>query len=352
MEKLSGLEKRLKRWCEISSWSHDPAGLKVMQEALSVDFAPLDADQERLGCGLIFRKRPSAPLQIYLGGHYDTYHQTGWPVREEGGRLYGPGVADMKGGLVILLEALTRLEAQGGERVGWRVVLNGDEELGSPKSRPVIEEVAKGCHLALLFEPALPDGALINERKGSANYRIGVKGRAAHAGRDPEAGRSATHALIALFADLPAGWNVGKIEGGEALNGVAESASALLNIRYEAPFDLAGRIAHIEKSREVAITCETLSDRPPKPISAGTEQLMGIIERLDPEVRWQKTGGVCDGNLVAAQGVPCLDTLGVVGGGLHTAEEYCVRQSLVERSRLAGDLLCGLNIGEIEWESV
>ena len=196
-----------------------------------------------LGQAIAITKRPKAPLRILLNIHLDTVYppdSSFQAVREEVGTLHGPGVADAKGGLAVMLTALEALErSPNAERIGWRVLLNPDEEIGSPGSASLLADTARDCQFGLLFEPALPDGALVNRRRGSGNFSIIVRGRAAHVGRDFEAGRSALVAaakislqLHSLNQSLPGvTLNVGAIDGGGPANVVPDLAICRINIR-------------------------------------------------------------------------------------------------------------------------
>ncbi len=302
--------------------------------------------------GLLVRARPIAPVKVLLVGHLDTI-QTNAPVKREGGRLYGQGVCDMKGGLVVMLEAL-----KSSPKIDWTLLLVPDEEIGSPSSRDALTTLAKEHDVGLVFEPALPNGHLVSSRKGSANFTITATGKEAHAGRDFSEGKSAIHALCQLVAKLAAisdatsgiTLNVGKLQGGHAINVVAGSGDCLVNIRAptstllgEACYKLHTAVSDVEKASGVAFTTEGGITRPPKEIDEGTQQLMGLIEECGQEmglpIGWEASGGVSDGNNLAAAGLPTIDTLGVVGGKMHTMDEYLEIESLAERAHLATRLL-------------
>jgi len=226
------------RLANINSGTYHLAGLHHLSQGIQLAFASLNADtterlalsphqkidsrgrpvQAPLGDALRFRKRPDAALRVFLCIHMDTVYPEDSPFQQtrllEPDKLNGPGVTDAKGGIVIMLIALECLErflASGAPDIhpgllGWEVLLNPDEEIGSPGSRPYLLEAAKRNHLGLLFEPALPDGSLASERKGSGNFTVVVRGRSAHAGRNPQDGRSAIVALaqiILALHDLP-----------------------------------------------------------------------------------------------------------------------------------------------------
>ncbi|MBS0659750.1 MAG: hydrolase [Verrucomicrobia bacterium] len=354
--------ERVERWSAVNSGSHHVAGLDAMRTVLRADFAPLGEMEELpLGDGRValrLRRRPDAPNRVLLGGHYDTvfgpehsFQQT----RRDGELLRGPGVADMKGGLCVLLTALTAFEAAVGPdcSLGWTVVLNPDEEIGSPWSRPLWVEEAGRHDFGLLVEPALPGGKLARARKGSGNFEVRATGRAAHAGRDPHLGRNAIRLLADFVCALDAlngqreglVVNVGRIEGGGPLNIVPDRASAGYNVRTVVPEDelwmqeavadllaeLNGREGlHLEVSGEFA--------SPPKPASAASDAMIAELQQcglaLGLQLEAAATGGACDGNKLAAAGLPNIDNLGPRGGGLHSSDEHLVIASLPERAQL------------------
>lgn len=314
-----------------------------MLTAAHAAFMELNPDHvEILPYGLFFKKRSKSPSQLFLGGHLDTVFPKGHPfqaaTRLDENTLQGPGVLDMKGGILVMLSALLRFEQSNmAENIGWEIVLNLDEEIGSPYSTPFLQACAKRCDVALLFEPPLPDKALVSGRKSSSNYIGRSFGKAAHAGRHPEHGKSAIYPLakfIAAIENLPF-VNVGVIEGGEALNIIPHHASAHINVRGEeaiAPLEAA--------AKEFGIKLERTSYRPPKPFDAKTEELFNLLKSCSKKpLTWRETGGVCDGNTFGAAGVPTIDTLGVEGSGAHTEHEQIHLPSLEEKAELTFNLL-------------
>jgi glutamate carboxypeptidase len=300
------------------------------------------------------------------------------------GRINGPGVADAKGGLVVMLVALECLERfLGGSgsaarhpSLGWEVLINPDEEIGSPGSKPLLLEAAARNNLGLLFEPALPDGSLVSERKGSGNFTVVVRGKAAHAGRNPQDGRSAIIAAAQLVLALqqlaapgtPARHlagvtiNVGAIEGGGAVNMVPDLAILRTNVRVPTGGGVAAQTVE-EEIRKLAASFQrdgisiavhggiTSPPTPPASPSSPTASLMQQITRCGAELglklAWHPTGGACDGNRLAAAGLPCVDSLGVRGGEIHSPGEFLWVESLAERAKLVGLLLMKLASGEI-----
>jgi len=160
-----------------------------------------------LGQAITIAKRPEADLQVLLCIHMDTVFAPDLPFQTttqlDDNRLQGPGVADAKGGLLVMLTALQAFErSEVAANLGWQVVINPDEELGSPGSRTLLAQCARRHHLGLLFEPTLPDGTLIAARKGSGNYTLVIQGRSAHAGLEPQRGRNAIHAMADAIVQL------------------------------------------------------------------------------------------------------------------------------------------------------
>lgn len=363
-------------WAAVNSGSDNLPGLAQMANLLADAFATLpgdlvlraaapveaiDADGMKRamahGRNLHLTVRPEAPVQLLLTGHMDTVFGAAHPFqavrRIDADRVNGPGVADMKGGLAVMLAALQAVEAAPrAGRIGYEVVINADEELGSPGSAPLIAAAATGKTAALTYEPALPDGTLAGARPGSGNFAIVVQGKAAHAGRNPEEGRNAVVAAadLALRLAQAAGprltVNPAKIDGGGPNNIVPDRAILRVNMRPATPDDEARARTHLEAAvamvaaeHEVRIEVHGGFGRPPKPIDAQAERLFGLVARcgadLGIDIQWQPTGGVCDGNNISACGVPVVDTMGARGGAIHSEEEFLIISSLAERARLS-----------------
>ncbi len=308
--------------------------------------------------------RLGAAPRILITGHLDTVHD---PLgafqsltRTSPTRATGPGAIDMKGGLVIMLHALEVLHECGIE-CAWTVLLNSDEETGSLHSARAIRAEARAhAHsggIGLAMEPALPDGSLVLERLGSATFRIECLGRAAHAGRDFAHGVSAVNALAARIldavklVDLEAGTviNIGPLEGAKTTNIVADSARAWGNARFRD----SARDALVERGLRAMATnaqsplphtnIEYEANRPAKPevpaVRAIAGELASIAHLLGEPIGFGKSGGVSDGNLMQAEGLPTLDTLGPRGGNLHRIDEYIDLDSMVPRGAMLAILL-------------
>ena len=365
------------QWCAVNSGSRNLDGNEriaaILADAFSalpgeaklVEAAPVDAVDSagrpvaiEHGSNLHLTVRPNAPVQLLFTGHMDTvfgetheFQQTRWL---EDGVLNGPGVADMKGGIAVMLGALKAVEAsEVAERIGYEVIINSDEEVGSLGSAPLIAQAARGKRAALTYEPsALPDGTLAGARPGSGNYSLVVRGRSAHAGRNPEDGRNAVLAAADLALRLEKlkrdglSVNPGRIEGGGPSNVVPDLAVLRVNLRPRTPeieaeaerlIDEA--VAAVAAERDIRIEVHGGFGRPPKPMTPEAERLFELVKAagadLGQSIGWQPSGGVCDGNNIAACGVPVVDTMGVRGGKIHSMEEYLIFESLGERAALS-----------------
>jgi glutamate carboxypeptidase len=364
-------------WAAVNSGSRNLAGLERMADLLVDAFsalpgilrlenpAPVEAVDAagrtrkiEHGRHLHLTVRPTAPVQLLLTGHMDTVYAADHPFQEtrwaEDGVLNGPGVADMKGGIAVMLAALKAVEASpAADRLGYEVVINSDEEVGSPASAALLARAAQGKKAALTYEPAaLPDGTLAGARPGSGNFAFVVRGRSAHAGRNPEEGRNALLAAADLALRLDAlrrdglTVNPSRIEGGSPSNVVPDLAILRLNLRprtpeieAEAKQAIDSAVAAVAAERDVAIQADGGFGRPPKPLTPAAEGLFNLVQQagadLGQAIAWQPSGGVCDGNNIAACGVPVVDTMGVRGGKIHSAEEYLIVDSLAERAALS-----------------
>ncbi len=314
--------------------------------------------------------RPGANRRILLTGHMDTVFPADHAfqtLREiTPGVINGPGVADMKGGIAVMLAALAAFEASdAASALGYDVILNSDEETGSTTSADLIAELAQGKIAALTYEPAaLPDGTLAGARPGSGNFSFVVTGKSAHAGRNPDDGRNAVIAAADLTLRLAtlrkAGLSVNpaKIEGGGPNNVVPDHAVLRVNLRpltpeieAEAKAAIADIVAEVARRHDVSIHHHGGFGRPPKPFDAPAERLFGLVRDcgadLGQSIAWKATGGVCDGNNIAACGVPVVDTMGVRGGAIHSSDEYLIVESLAERAALSALTLYRLANGAI-----
>ena len=364
------------RWVAINSGTRNLAGVAAMGAALADAFAALPGDLalvapdavdsvstegevRAIGHGhhLHLTVRPDAPVQLLFTGHMDTVFGADHPFQQarwlDDGTLNAPGAADMKGGLALMLAALEAVEASPvADRFGYEVVINSDEETGSLSSASLIARAAAGKRAALTYEPALPDGTLAGARGGTGNFSIVVRGRSAHAGRNPDDGRNAIVAAAALAVRLATGKDDGlsvnpaRIDGGGPNNVVPDLAILRVNFRPRSVDAIARAdtlldeaIAAVTAAHDVAIARHGSFNRPPKPIDSGAERLFALVAAAGSDlgipVSWRATGGVCDGNNIAACGVPVIDTMGARGGAIHSADEFLIPDSLPERAALS-----------------
>jgi glutamate carboxypeptidase len=366
---------QVQSWAAVNSGSRNLAGLAEMARIYAdafaalpgdvrlLDPAPVDAmradgtlSELRHGQNLHVKVRPDAPVQLLFTGHMDTVFAADHPFQSlawrEDGILNGPGVADMKGGIAVMLAALKAIEASDAG-VGYEVVINSDEEVGSAGSAALIAQAARGKRAALTYEPsALPDGTLAGARPGSGNFSIFIEGRSAHAGRNPEDGRNAIVAAADLTLRLAKAKgprlsvNPARIEGGGPNNVVPDRAVLRVNMRPVTLDDqrrgqsaLDAAVAMVAAEHEVKVHVHGGFGRPPKPIDPEAQKLFELVQRcgadLGQQIGWRATGGVCDGNNIAACGVPVVDTMGVRGGAIHSSDEYLIVESLAERAGLS-----------------
>lgn len=372
---------QVRAWSSINTGTANLEGLARQADALSTAFSVLPGEISLVdpapvtaiaadgsefsrphGKHLVVKVRPTANRRILLTGHMDTVFPADHPFQSqrwiEDGVLNGPGVADMKGGIAVMLHALIAFEQTAGAgSLGYDVLINSDEETGSLASADLIAEMARGKLAALTYEPAaLPDGTLAHARGGTGNYSITFNGKSAHAGRNPHEGRNALVAAADLILRLKAmerediTINPAKLEGGGPNNVVPDHAVLRFNIRPKSTaamegFDteLARVLSAIEREHEVSIHRHGGVTRPPKPVDDKAQKLFDLVREcgaeLGQDIRWQSTGGVCDGNNIAACGVPVVDTMGVRGGAIHSSDEFLITASLAERAALSARVI-------------
>ena len=380
---------QVQRWAMINSGSRNIDGLAHMATMLADAFSALPGDVTLVdpapvesvapdgrvqplahGQHLLLSVRPAASTRLLLTGHMDTVFAIDHPFQNqrwlEPGILNGPGVADMKGGIAVMLAALSALEATGVvDHVGYDVVINSDEEVGSASSAALLRDRAAGKLAAFTYEPALPDGTLAGARAGSGNFSVIVTGRSAHAGRNPDDGRNALLAAADLALRLKAAsgsgfsCNPARIDGGGPNNVVPDHAVLRVNFRPRTPDDeqaaralIDRAMADIARDHDVSLHLHGGFGRPPKPMDAKAERLFGLVRQcgadLGLSIGWRDTGGVCDGNNIAACGVPVVDTMGVRGGSIHSDAEFLLTDSLPERARLSALSLWRIAQGQFQ----
>ncbi|HHI89082.1 MAG TPA: hydrolase [Hellea balneolensis] len=378
-------------WSEINSGSTHRAGLDTMRQILAAAFSLLPGQVRELALragetvnsrgeikytqyapALLIEVRPEAEIQLVLTGHYDTVFPKDSAFQKTkllgDGRLGGPGVADMKGGILVMLSALAAFESyeQAG-RVGYSVLLSPDEEIGSPGSVPVLHELGTRADVGLTYEPALADGSLAGARKGSGNFTLIIHGRAAHAGREHHLGRNAIAAMARFAASLDAlngkregvTFNIAKIEGGGPVNIVPDLAVGRFNVRMQELADMDWIKEQLDRlvsqiNAEDGLTAELKGGftRPPKPMAPANALVFDWVRQagqaLGLDISWAPSGGVCEGNNLWAAGCANVDTLGVVGGHIHSDKEYMEIDSLVSRAQLSALILMQIAAGEFD----
>lgn len=389
--KQSEMVKTLLAWSSQNSGSHNQDGLIAMRALLmdaaqalpgSVAELPLAPGEYVTNAGVkeavdyepavLVSVRPDAPVKLVLTGHYDTvfpqdfHFQTPEYLDED--TVNGPGVADMKGGILVMLAALTALEkSPHASNIGYDILLSPDEEIGSPGSAPHLMRLGKAAHVGLTFEPALADGSMAGARKGSGNFALIIKGRAAHAGREHHLGRNAIAAMARFITRLDdlngqrpdVTFNIAKVDGGGASNIVPELAIGRFNVRVKEDGDDAWVMEKITALTADIDAMDGLSaemtggfTRPPKPMSPANAQIFDWVKQagnaLGQDIRWAPSGGVCEGNNLWAAGCPNVDTLGVRGGDIHSDREFVKLSSLTERAKLAALIMMKLASGEFD----
>ena len=387
----SEMSSLVERWGNINSHVTNLEGLRQQLEELKKSFTELHGEVQEIelpphsqvddkgkkhdrqsGKALHIVKRSNAPVKILFSGHMDTVYDKNSPFQKvqylDANRMNGPGVLDMKAGLVIMLYTLLAFEkTPWAKKIGWEILITPDEEIGSPSSKEVIKRTSKRNHYGFVFEPSLLDGAFVSHRAGSKNINILVHGKMAHSGRDFALGKSAIFAASEIISNIEklngvhdnVVVNVGQINSGTGFNVVPDLAVIRCNIRAgtKALMDeTTKKLYEIVKSAEKrdGITCEVIEQtgNPPKEETEGSKKILRMIEMSAQELKIPfKTGyskGVTEGNTMAAEGLPVIDSLGGRGGKIHTHEEYLEIDSLVERSKLLALLLMKLANGEFD----
>jgi glutamate carboxypeptidase len=343
----------------IDSGSYDKAGVDAVGEVFEAFYRSHGIEVERLPrdvSGDIFRAAISGPgnAPIVLMGHRDTVFAKGEAARRpftiRDGRAYGPGVMDMKGGLVLNAFVLAAFKKFGGNPAPLIALLTSDEEIGSPHSRGIIEETARGARAVYNSEPGRANGNVVAQRKGGIFMVMDIVGKAAHSGANFEAGHSAINALahkilaIAALTDLSIGvtLNVGLVSGGQSVNTVAPSASGAIDMRYARHADrdrIFGAIEKIVATEHVPGTSATLAIKGeflPLELTAGNAGLLEIYRKAAKqaglELEGEATSGCADSGFTSAVGTPTLCATGPVGGLAHSPEEYLEVESIVPRA--------------------
>jgi len=360
-EALEFLEKMV----ALESPSFDKPSVDDFVRVVGARFAGMGAEvefvsAEKFGDNLIARFPGRSSERVLLLGHTDTVWPAGEiarrPFKIAGGRAFGPGVFDMKAGILLISMAIAALQkANGGLPKTVTVLLVSDEEVGSTSSRAVTESEASSCRAVFVLEPSLPGGALKTARKGVGRFTLKVIGRAAHAGIDPENGINAieeiSHQILKLqkMTDAARGTivTVGVVQGGIRSNVVPAEAAAEIDIRISS-MEEAERMTKTIKALSAELSGARLEvrgsiTRPPMERTAETERLFRVAQKvassLGIALTEGSTGGASDGNFTSALGIPTLDGLGAIGGGAHAIDEWVDIQSLPQRAALLAGLI-------------
>ena len=359
--------ERLQRLVNIDSGTGQIAGVNEIITLLAqwiseLDFAVTLHDTELFGKNLVARRRGRGQKRLLLSGHVDTVYAVGSaqtrPFTLENSIAHGPGVIDMKSGVVMGITALQALLASDFEQYGEIcVVFNTDEEVGSPGSTPLIRDIAASMDVGLVLEPSRALDVLTKSRKGSDKYVLEVQGIPAHSGAEPHKGRSAVvelaykmiaiHNINTLFPGVTC--NVTRISSSEPLNVIPDMARCHISVRAYSPDGLelaATALERIAAGCSIPDTHTTLTRTPGRRPYRATPEVLHLVEMIQAEgetLGWQMTaeskGGVSDANTLMEMGIPTLDSLGPVGGHMHDLNrEFLHVDSLASR----GALLAGL----------
>lgn len=392
----AAMEQVLPQWSEINSGSYNPEGVNAFGLAVhdyinkhlavecerismpTVQSVNARGEIEQLAVGdlWLYRKAqaPKNPtINLLFTGHLDTVFPIDSAFQQctmlEAGVLGGPGVADMKGGILLMLNALRAIERSPlAKLVNWQILLNPDEEIGSLSSAPYLAKAAQAADIGLVYEPSMPSGDLAGARKGSGNFSLIVTGKAAHAGREFHLGRNAitalAEAMLALekinASDHNITLNLGKIHGGGPVNIVPDKAVVHFNVRVEsqAEADIAQAhinqvVAHLAQREGFSAQLVGKFTRPAKPATPQQTKLFELVtdcgSQLGMDIAFKATGGCCDGNNLAAAGLPNVDSLGVQGGNIHSHQEYVLLESLAARAKLSALIIHRLATEKERW---
>ncbi|MBO0709928.1 MAG: M20/M25/M40 family metallo-hydrolase [Acetobacteraceae bacterium] len=359
----------LRPWVECESPTWEAATVNRMMDIATRDLWLAGARTERaagrMGFGDCVRASFPHPRAdepgVLVMGHLDTVHPVGTleklPWREEGGRAWGPGICDMKGGNFLALEAMRALARTAvATKLPVTFLLTSDEEVGSPSTRDLIEAEAARHRYVLVPEPARPNGGVVTGRYAIARFNLEARGRPSHAGARLAEGRSAIREMARKVLEIEAmttedcTFSVGVINGGQWVNCVATTctgeALSMAKRQEDLERGVARMLALSASSNDVAFTVTRGVTRPvwepDRRTIALYETARAIALSLGFDIPKQSAGGGSDGNFTGAMGVPTLDGLGVQGGGAHTLDEHIVVESLAERARLMAGLLATL----------
>lgn len=370
-----------KKLSAINSYSYNQTGLSKIARNLKANFRkitplketllpiyktdePLKTKLSHYAPLLTGNIRPDLDNRIFLCGHLDTvFHPSlTFPIIETNSRIHGPGIADMKGGLSVMLFALQAFEQfQPNPAIGFNILINPDEEIGSVASRSYIEDQSTQCKLGLIFEPESPNG-MIRVRGGSITLSVAVYGKAAHAGRNFYQGIHAGYIAADLISNIRKQFlskkmiiNVSQINCPGPMNQVAPFASFKLNVRYLSDnhchkflADLHSLLSKTKIANKAKILLKTIAQRPSKPLTKKEKELQTLLNKANKSldfapINWTTTQGVCDSNFLSQKGIPSIDTLGPLGNNLHTTNEYLEKETLLKKAQLTYQLLVNCN---------
>ncbi|MGF1784932.1 M20 family metallopeptidase [Photobacterium swingsii] len=337
-------------------------GIEVIANQMEKKYLDMGWFVKRVDCGIagtgleVRNKPDTEQIDVMMIGHMDTVFPVGTvaarPMTTDENRAYGPGVSDMKSGLLNVVYALRNIDKAVTDKLSICICMNPDEEIGSLHSEEWLKSVAVNAKNVLVAEAARADGSLVKARKGMARYRLGFAGKAAHAGNDPQSGRSAitemANWILAINAltnfETGTTLNVGVVNGGAGANIVPDQAEAVVDVRFWDNDEYAEADAKIRALTEtpfvngVTITVEREAHKPSMVPSEKTEALMALVEKsgeeLGIDIKWQEVGGGSDANLTAVLGIPTLDGLGPAGAGFHSADEYLELNTIEPRIKL------------------
>ncbi|MFK0570203.1 M20 family metallopeptidase [Endozoicomonas sp.] len=364
--------EELKPLINVDCGTWTPAGVSQIADIMTEKYQSIgwqvsrQSFDEKVGPGLLATNKPEAEeYDIMLIGHMDTVFPEGtiaeWSMTTDGEQAYGPGVADMKSGLLNMFKAVSQLPEDVADRLSICVCMNPDEEIGSTYSGDWLKSIAMKSRYVLVAEAARADGSLVKARKGLAAYKIEFKGKAAHAGNEPEKGISSITELAHWITTLNretnfetgTTLNFGVVEGGTVGNVVPDYASAVLDIRFWDNDDYTRVEQKIHQMQEnpslqgIEITLTREAHKPAFTPNEGSEKLMAVIEKSGQDmglnITWQAVGGGSDANLTGSLGIPTVDGLGPIGGAMHSRNEFLVLNSIGPRLTLLKNVLINLS---------
>ena len=356
----------LEKLCNIESGSRDVEGISKIADYFFDLYSNkglyVNRHELKTGPCLEIKTKDIEDIDILMIGHMDTVFPKGtlaeWPYSRDEKRVYGPGVVDMKSGLLLMNEILEKLGDDFIRGINICILMNPDEEISSIESKKLIIEKSKKSKYAFIMEPSRINGAMVKQRKGLSKYLVKFKGRPAHAGVDPENGRSAGLALAKVMlemdklVDLKNGLSLsfGLISGGSASNVIPEFAEGQLAIRFVEMSQLDNikeRLSELKeelKKDDIEMNIEIIGERPPSNPNSVVLELIDLFNKVaketeDIDLEWVSTGGVSDGNFTNYYGVPTLDAIGVIGGKAHSREEYLDVESIEPRINIITRLI-------------